>query len=271
MSSSNQTTMKNQFSLFTTSVLALTIFYACTPQETPKTDLETLKSEIQAMEDRWASAYNVGDAEGLLAMYADDAQGMSNEKPIVTGKDNLRKALNEEMATHNTDNKFTFNTLSVVGDENMLVETGMTTITYPDGRTENAGKYMAVWKKQGDKWVCTHDMSNNNKPNGPVGYKSVHLLDLPKGVEEAELADALARLNAAIDGQGYPGAGYFLYKAGDDVDSYRYYFEGAWPSKAAYEAIHASDAWKAEADKQGDFYNKLRDKEIYRKVELVKK
>lgn len=263
--------MKNQIILLATSVFALTILFACTPQESPKTDPATLKAEIQEMENRWAEAFNAGDADGLLAMYADDAQGMSNEKPLVTGKENISQALNKEMATHNTDNKFTFTTISVAGDENMLVETGMTTIAYPDGRTEDAGKYMAVWKKQGDSWICTHDMSNNNKPTGPVGYKSIHLLDLPNGVEEAELAESLARLNAAIDGQGYPGAGYFLYKAeGDDVDSYRYYFEGAWPSKAAYEAIHASDAWKAEADKQGDFYNKLRDKEIYRKVQLVK-
>lgn len=264
--------MKNQLTLITTGLLALTILFACTPQESPKSDPATLKSEIQEMENRWAEAYNAGDADALLALYADDATGMSNEKPLVTGKENLRKAFNEEMATRNTDNKFTFTTLSVAGDENMLVETGMTTLTYPDGRTEDAGKYMAVWKKQGDKWVCTHDMSNNNnKPTGPVGYKSVHLLDLPKGVEEAELADALARLNAAIKGQGYPGAGYFLYKAGDDVDSYRYYFEGAWPSKAAYEAIHASDAWKAEAENLSDLSAKLRDKEIYRKVELMKK
>ena len=246
--------MKNQLTLITTSLLALTIFFACTPQESPKSDPSVLKTEIQVMEERWAEAYNAGDADGLLALYADDAQGMSNERPLVSGKENLRKALKKEMATHNADNKFTFTTLNVTGDENLLVETGMTTITFPNGKSEQAGKYMAVWTKQGGNWLCTHDMSNTDKPNGPMGCKSVHLLDLPKDVEEAELADALARLNAAVEGQGYQGAGYFLYKADDDVDSYRYYFEGAWPSKAAYDAIHAGDAWKAEADKQGELY-----------------
>ncbi len=263
--------MKNRLFLLTTSALAMTFFIACTPQESAKTDPATLKAEIQEMENRWAAAYNAGDVEGLLVMYADDAQGMSNERPLVSGKDNLRKSISEEMATHNTDNKFTFTTLSVAGDEDMLVETGMTTITYPDGRTDEDGKYMAVWKKHGESWVCTHDMSNDNKRRGPMSYKSIHLLDLPEDLEEAQATDALTRLNAAIEGQGYPDAGYFLYKVqSEDVDTYRYFFEGVWPSKEAYEAIHASEAWQATSADMRQLKERLEAIEIHRKVQLVK-
>lgn len=252
-----------------TTLLAITalLFAACNP-EPPKADLAQIKTEIQEMENRYAEAYNAADVDALVAIYADDAQGMSHERPLISGKENLRKDLSTEMSKRNTDHKFTFTTLSVAGDENMLVETGLTTMTHPDGKTEASGKYLAVWQKQGDKWLITHDISNENKPRGPMGYKSIHLLDLPKDVEEAELANALARLNAAIS---VPGAGYFLYKAEGETDkTYRYYFEGVWPSKAAYDAIHASEAWKTEAEMQGDFYDKLREKEIYRKVMLVK-
>ncbi|MCA1752883.1 MAG: SgcJ/EcaC family oxidoreductase [Flavobacteriales bacterium] len=246
--------------------LAALFFVACEPQP-PKADLAQIKTEIQEAEKRYAEAYNAADVEALLALYADDAQGMSNERPLISGKENLRKDLTKEMADRNTDYKFTFTTIDISGDENTLVETGLTTITHPDGKTETSGKYLAVWKKQGDKWLITHDISNENKPRGPMGYKSIHLLDLPKDVEEAELADALARLNAAIS---VPGAGYFLYKVEDDSDeTYHYYFEGAWPSKAAYDAIHGSEGWKKAADEMKGLYQKLEADQIYRKVMLV--
>jgi len=247
--------------------IAALFFAACEPQP-PKTDLAQIKTEIQELENRYAEAYNAADVDALVAMYADDAQGMSHERPLISGKENLRKDLTEEMAKRKLDSKFTFTTLNVVGDENMLVETGLTTLTHPDGKTEASGKYLAVWQKQGGKWLITHDISNENMPRGPMAYKSIHLLDLPKDVEEAELANALARLNAAIS---YPGAGYFLYKAeGETDENYRHYFEGVWPSKAAYDAIHASESWKNEAAALNDLIEKLRDKEIYRKVQLVK-
>jgi hypothetical protein len=90
-------------------------------------------------------------------------------------------------------------------------------------------------------------------------------------VEEAELANALALLNAAIEGQGYPGAGYFLYKTeGEEAETYRYFFEGVWPSEEAYKAIHESEAWKLKASQLDGLNQKLKANEIYRKVHLVK-
>jgi len=255
--------MKTKTTLF---VLAALIFAACNPQP-PKTDLAQIKTEIQELENRYAEAYNAADVDALVAMYADDAQGMSNERPHISGKENLRKDLSEEMAKRNRDYTFSFTSLDVKGDENMLVETGLTTMTRPDGKTEASGKYLAVWQKQGDTWLITHDISNDNKPRGPMGYKSIHLLDLPKDMEEAELANALARLNAAIS---VPGAGYFLYKTENETDeSYRYYFEGVWLSKAAYDTIHASDGWIKAADEMKELYEKLEANQIYRKVMLV--
>jgi ketosteroid isomerase-like protein len=261
--------IKRSHTLFISALTAL-ILAACNPQQ-PKADLAQVKTEIQEVENRYAEAYNAADVEALLAMYADDAQGMSNERPLISGKENLRKDLTEEMAKRNIDYKFTFTTLDVSGDENMLVETGLSTLTHPDGSTGPSGKYLAVWKKQGDSWLITHDISNENKPRGPMAYKSIHLLDLPKDVEEAELANALALLNAAIEGQGYPGAGYFLYKTeGGEAETYRYFFEGVWPSEEAYKAIHESEAWKLKASQLDGLNQKLKANEIYRKVHLVK-
>lgn len=46
-------------------------------------------------------------------------------------------------------------------------------------------------------------------------------------------------------------------------------YEGARPSKAAYGVIHQSEARKKEAETLKDLNEKLREKEIYRKVLLV--
>ena len=80
--------------------------------------------------------------------------------------------------------------------------------------------------------------------------KSVHLLNLPSGITESQLASAFSELNKAFSELGYPEYGYRLWKVRGEseynmeyIKEYMYLWEGCWPSRAAYEAIHGSEAW----------------------------
>jgi len=146
------------------------------------------------------------------------------------------------------------------------------------------GKSMEMAGKAGDVvWVdsAKHQPKNIGenpfeliqielKNNGKVaGKKSLHLFELPDGISENQLNDFLKEMNKAISEEGYPEAGYHLYKINDDNAEYKYFMEGVWPDSATYDKIHDSEKWKAAAEKGKDIIEKIQAQELYLKAEKV--
>lgn len=102
-----------------------------------------------------------------------------------------------------------------------------------------------------------------------AGKKSLHLFKLPDGVSERQLSDFLKEMNRAISKEGYPGAGYHLYKITDENDEYSYFMEGVWPDTETYKKIHDSKGWKDAADKGKEIVEKIQAQELYLKAEKV--
>lgn len=103
-----------------------------------------------------------------------------------------------------------------------------------------------------------------------AGKKSLHLFELPDGVSEKELNDFLKEMNKAISEEGYPEAGYHLYKITDEYsENYKYFMEGVWPDSATYEKIHNSEKWKNAAAKGKEMIEEIRANELYLKAERV--
>lgn len=133
--------------------------------ETPK-DLSQIKTEIQALENAWADAQNAKNVEALLAMYTDDAVSMTNDGPSTAGKDALRKSIEEDFSSSDslTSN---YETLEVFGNEDTVTEIGKSTQKDAAGNVVSTGKYMAVWVKQGDTYLCARDIYNRDAPAKP--------------------------------------------------------------------------------------------------------
>ena len=104
---------------------------------------------------------------------------------------------------------------------------------------------------------------------GPA-IKSHHLLNLPSDVSEADLAEALGTLNAAVAEAGYPEAGYSLWKVtGEQAGDYAYLWEGDWPSQEGYDVIHESESWQAAWEATAEMGEALRPQHVYnRYVEI---
>ena len=140
---------------------------------------------------------------------------------------------------------------------------------------EKAGKVM--WTEEtkhkpantGDKEFEVIQVELKNGGN-VAGKKSLHLFELPDGISEKQLNDFLEEMNMAIAEEGYPGAGYHLYKITSENDEYKYFMEGVWPDSATYDKIHDSEKWKAAADKGKDLIEKIQAQELYLKAEKVK-
>ena len=261
--------MKSNLLFTLLAAFALT-FTACQQAAETPVDLTQVKAEIQTLENAWAAALNARDLDALMAMYTDDAVSMTNNAPMLAGKDAIRKSQELEFAGMPEGLTYSFEVLDVYGDGNTVTETGTSTYKNADGKVVGTGKYMVVWKKQGDQYLCVREIYNGDAPSAPAADRSIHLFDLPAGVTEAEWSAALTEMNGVIAELGYPGAGYYLYKTESaDVKNYRYYFEGVWPGAEAYEKIHKAPAYVAASEKFGPMYDKIKAVEIYRRMSRV--
>lgn len=131
---------------------------------TQATDMGVIKAEIQTLENAWAEAQNTGNVDGLMAMYADDAVSMGDNKPAVMGKEALRKDMEENIASKPKGNMISFETTDVFGNDNQVTETGISTTKDASGKVIETGKYMAIWEKRNGKYVCIRDIYNLDAP-----------------------------------------------------------------------------------------------------------
>lgn len=252
-------------------ILAGALSFSACQQGGASVDLAQVRTEIQTAEDAWAAAMNARDIEALVAMYTDDAVSMPDNAPALTGKDAIRRQMEKEFGGSPEGLTFAFEVLDVYGDGNTVTEIGKSTHSDASGNKVGGGKYMCVWQKRGDKYLCAREIYNGDAPTPPAATRSLHLFDLPTGLTEAEWAAALKEINAVIAGLGHPGAGYYFYKTESaDVKNYRYFFEGVWPSEAAYREIHDNPEFASATARFGEMYDKIKAVEIYRRMNRVK-
>lgn len=250
--------------------LCILLLTACGQAPEQQTDMDQVKSEIQAIENAWAEALNNRDVDALMAMYADDAVILPNNGPMQSGKDAIRKELEREFAMMPAGLNYTFQTADIFGNADLVTEIGTSTMKDAGGNVTGTGKYTCVFEKQDGKYLVVREIYNNDKGDAPSASRSIHLFDLPASISEGEWLAALKEMNGVIEGLGYPGAGYYLYKTENaDSKDYRYYFEGIWPSAEAYTKIHNDPAYIAVSEKHMPLYNKIKEVEIYRKVMRV--
>lgn len=125
-------------------------------------DLSKIKAEIQDLETRWSQADNARDTNAVAAFYADDAVTLSNNKPMISGKDAIRKDVAEGLTKRKKGATVAYDVIDVFGCENTVTETGKITVKDSTGKVYYTGKYMAVWEKRDGKYICIRDISNDD-------------------------------------------------------------------------------------------------------------
>ncbi len=130
--------------------------------EIAKPDMMAIKAEIQTLENAWAKADNERDAPALAAMYADDAQSLTNNKPTTTGKAEILKDIEANLSKKAKGTTVAYEVADVFGNENQVTEIGKTTVKDASGKVTYTGKYMAIWEKRDGKYICLRDISNDD-------------------------------------------------------------------------------------------------------------
>ena len=142
---------------------------ATAPPPAPVVDTAADEATVKSGTDGWLEAYNAGDAEKIVAMYATDAVVMPPNAPVCIGHDALRAYLTSDMAGSKAAGIVLVNGPSTGGvSGNLGWHQGVYTVKSATGETVGSGSYMEVWRKGADgKWLIVRDIWNSDRPATP--------------------------------------------------------------------------------------------------------
>jgi uncharacterized protein (TIGR02246 family) len=145
--------------------IGLVVLAGCA-KTTPPADTAADETAIRAINPAWFAAHKAGDADGLVALYADDAVLSIPGVPPVRGRAAIREALAKDIADMAaaglTNNAGASPEFGVSGD--LGWEWSTFTVTDKSGATVDAGKYVTVYGRRDGKWLIIRDIWNSDAP-----------------------------------------------------------------------------------------------------------
>jgi uncharacterized protein (TIGR02246 family) len=120
------------------------------------------KATIQKLNDKFAEAFNKGDATAIAAMYTDDAVVLPPGSEMVKGKSAIQaywKKSSEQLG----DIKLVTVDVKPLGNIAAREIGTFTLKTKAQPPQDVAGKYVVVWRKTGREWKLDTDIWNTNK------------------------------------------------------------------------------------------------------------
>ncbi len=116
---------------------------------------------IREGSQKWAKAWNKADAKALAALYAEDAVVMAPGSEPAEGRSAIEEHYKAGLeASKGSEN--IIKTLEVMDAGDWAVELGSFVANASDGTHLDHGRYVAVWKKVGGKWMLYRDMWNSS-------------------------------------------------------------------------------------------------------------
>jgi ketosteroid isomerase-like protein len=142
---------------------------ACQPSQGPATtdsNIEADSVSIRSEADAWFKAIAAKDLEKTLSFYASDAQYLSAGRPAATTPEARRKLWVEDYATPGFSSDEVTTAIEVARSKDLAYQRGtyVSTIQNEHGQmTRSTGKFVVVWKKEGDRWKAIIDMDNTDQ------------------------------------------------------------------------------------------------------------
>ena len=157
--------MKRHWSMtvFTGCCLAFLALH-CT-QKAPDTRAAD-EATIRGVNPAWFKAYNAGDVNSLVALYAEDAVVSPPGDAAARGHNAIRELFTKETAA-STAAGITLKggpSTDVGVSKDLGWEWGTFTVTDKKGATVDAGKYVTVLGKKDGKWLILRDIWNSDAP-----------------------------------------------------------------------------------------------------------
>jgi uncharacterized protein (TIGR02246 family) len=136
---------------------------------------DTRDADVKALKDnetQWNADFAAKDADKLVAHYADDAVLMAPGMPANSGKDAIRKTLQEMIADPALSLKFQSSKVEVARSGDVGYTQGSYTMTMTDPNSKQVindhGNYVTTYRKQADgSWKAVADIATSELPPPP--------------------------------------------------------------------------------------------------------
>jgi uncharacterized protein (TIGR02246 family) len=141
---------------------------ACAPAAPPPVDTAAEEAAVKAVTAAWLAAYNAGDVEKIVALYAEDAVLMPPHTAVATGHAGIRAFLTADTAAAKAAGVKLVPgaaTAGVAGDTGW--ESGSYTVVGASGATVDSGSYLSVARKSNGRWLLIRDTYNSDRPLPP--------------------------------------------------------------------------------------------------------
>jgi uncharacterized protein (TIGR02246 family) len=164
--------MKRHWSITVFAICCLALLALnCEQRQQPASDTRAAdETAIRAINPTWFKAYNAGDVNSVVALYAEDAVVNAPGTPAARGLAAIREFFVKDIAASASagvaTNSGPSTDVGVSGD--LGWEWGTFTVTNKSGATVDKGKYVTVYTKKDGKWLITRDIWNSDGPVQPM-------------------------------------------------------------------------------------------------------
>ena len=132
-------------------------------------DLSTEEEEIRRLDRQWQAAVDARDVAAAAAFFAPDAVLMPANGPMIVGREGIEAWFSEWLLVPEISNTFEPDMIEVAASGDLAYDRGIYRFVMdtPEGRTEDVGKYVVVWKKIDGEWRAALDIGNSDLPLAP--------------------------------------------------------------------------------------------------------
>ena len=130
---------------------------------------QSARTAIEANTKQFIEAFNKGDAAAVANLYTIDARMLPPNSEMVEGRANIQKFWQGAITAGLK--MVSLETLHVETQGNIAVEIGHYTSTRPGAgntTTTDKGKYVVMWKREGQSWKLAIDIFNTSLPTAPA-------------------------------------------------------------------------------------------------------
>lgn len=128
-------------------------------------DLQKAKSFIESENAKFSEEFKKGDSAALSLHYASEAWlMMANNEPLKGNE--ITSTWGSLIRMGIKDLKLT--TVDLVGNADLLAETGTYEMLGANNAVMDKGKYVVVWKPENGTWKMYRDIANTNLPAPPA-------------------------------------------------------------------------------------------------------
>lgn len=121
---------------------------------------DALKPTLTSNGSRWMEAFNSHDAQGLAALYTEDAVFLPPNQPAVFGRDAITATHAEVFAMG--DFKIDIEALETVIEGQLAYVAGRYRMWTEDGTLVDHGKYIEIWRPVDGQWLISRDIYNSS-------------------------------------------------------------------------------------------------------------